>query len=671
MNQSPPYINTNPILRVAIPSPLRRLFDYLLPTKHDNCNPKPGARILVPFGKRILVGIIIDVTDHSSINIDKLKPALQILDAEPLFNETMLQLFLWASRYYQYPLGMLFEAVLPAWIRKQKTLELPFIPPAETQQLPPLTLNNFQDNAVTEVIKAIGKFQTFLLDGVTGSGKTEVYMQLITCMIKLNKQTLILVPEINLTPQTLQRFKERFQTPIAVLHSQITEKNRASSWLHAQQGKALIVLGTRLAAFTPLKNPGLFIVDEEHDLAFKQQDHFRYSARDLLLKRAQLEQCPILLGTATPSLESWHNAITKKFHYLELPERAGQAQKPLVEIIDIRHKKLDEGMSNELLSQIKQQLQSSQQVLLFLNRRGYAPVLMCCKCGWHHTCKRCDSNMILHHNTQILRCHHCEAQNEIPASCAQCGDINITAIGLGTQRLEICLSKYFPNANIVRVDKDSVHNKKQLKCVLDAIHDGNTNILIGTQMLSKGHHFPNLGLVAIIDIDAALFSADFRATERIGQLITQVAGRAGRGTKIGKVVLQTTHPENKMLQTLIYNGYHEFLALLIKERRLTGLPPYSYQVLFRAETKVPLIAGNFLQSVKKLISTNAPTISCLGPIPAPMEKRQGFYRAQLLLQASSRQALQLQLQSVIPHIESNKLGRNVRWSIDVDPLEMF
>jgi primosomal protein N' (replication factor Y) len=631
----------------------------------------PGARILVPFGKRELLGIITEVTDHSTISADKLKPALQILDVEPLFSNSMLQLFLWSSKYYQYPLGMLFDAVLPAWLRKQKTLELPFSATCDTEQVAPLLLNSFQENAVTAVIKSVDKFQAFLLDGVTGSGKTEVYMQLITHMVTSNKQTLILVPEINLTPQTLQRFQERFQVPIAVLHSQISEKNRASAWIHAQQGNALIVLGTRLAAFTPLKNPGLFIIDEEHDLAFKQQDHFRYSARDLLLKRAQLERCPIILGTATPSLESWHNVIAKKFHYLQLPERAGTAQKPTVEILDIRHKQLDEGISNELLSQIKQQLDNNQQVLLFLNRRGYAPVLMCCKCGWHITCKRCDSNMILHHDTQILRCHHCEAQNVIPNACTQCGDINITAVGLGTQRLELCLSRHFPNAKIVRVDKDSVHNKKQLKTVLDSVHDGSTNILIGTQMLSKGHHFPNLGLVAIVDIDAALFSADFRATERIGQLITQVAGRTGRGDKLGKVVLQTTHPDNKMLQTLIYQGYHQFLELLIQERKLTGLPPYSYQVLFRAETKTPAIAGTFLKSVKKMITANTQKISCLGPIPAPMEKRQGFYRAQLLLQADSRQALQSQLHSVIPQIEASKQSRSVRWSIDVDPLEMF
>lgn len=667
MSQSPHY--TNVILRVAVPSPLRNLFDYLLPIDTTTI-PKPGARVFVPFGKRNSLGIIVEVTDHSTFPIEQLKSAINILDTEPLFTPQLMELFLWASNYYQYPLGMLFDAALPAWLRKQKSLELPGTIANITKQLPPLILNDAQQHAVTEVLQCDSKFQAFLLDGVTGSGKTEVYMQLISSMIANGKQTLILIPEINLTPQTLQRFKERFDVPIAILHSQITEKNRAIAWRQAQLGDAKIVLGTRLATFVPLKNPGLFIIDEEHDLAFKQQDHFRYSARDLLLKRAQIEQCPILLGTATPSLETWHNVITGKFKHLELPERAGAAQKPVIEIVDIRHKKLDTGLSNELISQIKEQLDNNNQVLLFLNRRGYAPVLMCCKCGWHQTCKRCDSNMILHNDISVLRCHHCEAQTAIPIICPQCQAPDIIAVGLGTQRLEDCLIRHFPTANIARVDRDTVHTKKQLTAVLDAVHDGTTNILIGTQMLAKGHHFPNLSLVAIVDIDSALFSGDFRATERIGQLITQVAGRTGRGTTLGKVILQTTHPENHLLNTLVYKGYHDFLQLLIQERQDTQLPPYSYQVLFRAETKTPAVASNFLKTIKKIIIANK-NISCLGPIPAPMEKRQGFYRAQLLLQANTRKILQSQLQTIIPHIDTMKMSRAVRWSVDVDPLEMF
>lgn len=669
MNPNQLSINSTPILRIAVPSPLRRLFDYLPPI--DNViDPVPGMRVLVPFGTRVLMGIIIEISDQASIPLSQLKHAQQIIDPAPLFNPILMQLFNWSSQYYQYPLGMLFETALPAWLRKQKEVVLPELKTLPQTTTAPLVLNPAQEHAVTAISANLGQFKSFLLDGVTGSGKTEVYMQLIAQALEKNLQTLILVPEINLTPQTLAHFQSRFAVPIAVLHSQVTEKNRAIAWMQAQQGVARIVLGTRLAAFTPLKEPGLFIIDEEHDLSFKQQDHFRYSARDLLLKRAQMEQCPIVLGTATPSLETWHNAISGKFQHLTLPDRAGSASKPEIEIVDIRHKQLDAGLTNSLLAQIKDQLAQNNQVLLFLNRRGYAPVLLCYKCGWHQDCKRCDSKMIIHGNN-ILRCHHCEAQQKIPKACPNCNSEEISPIGLGTQRIEECLSAHFPDAKIARIDRDTVHTKKQLQAALDAIHAGETNILIGTQMLAKGHHFPKLALVAIVDIDSALFSADFRATERVAQLITQVAGRAGRGDQVGKVVLQTTHPDNPLLQTLIYQGYHAFLRQIIQERQATNLPPYSYQVLFRAETKAPAFAREFLQGIKAALNTANSEVSCLGPLPAPMEKRQGFYRAQLLLQANSRVILQKKLQHIIPQIEANKLSRRVRWSIDVDPAEMF
>lgn len=669
MNPNQQSINSTPILRIAVPSPLRRLFDYLPPI-NNVIDPVPGMRVLVPFGTRMLMGIIIEISDQASIPYSQLKHAQQIIDAEPLFNPTLMQLFNWASQYYHYPLGMLFETALPAYLRKQKEVVLPELKTLQQATTAPLILNPAQQQAVTAVSSSLGQFKSFLLDGVTGSGKTEVYMQLIAQALEKNLQTLILVPEINLTPQTLAHFQSRFAVPIAVLHSQVTEKNRAIAWMQAQQGVARIVLGTRLAAFTPLKDPGLFIIDEEHDLSFKQQDHLRYSARDLLLKRAQMEQCPIVLGTATPSLETWHNAITGKFQHLTLPDRAGNASKPEIEIVDIRHKQLDAGLTNSLLAQIKEQLAQNNQVLLFLNRRGYAPVLLCYKCGWHQDCKRCDSKMIIHGNN-ILRCHHCEAQQKIPKACPNCNSEEISPIGLGTQRIEECLSAHFPDAKIARIDRDTVHTKKQLQAALDAINSGETNILIGTQMLAKGHHFPKLALVAIVDIDSALFSADFRATERIAQLITQVAGRAGRGEQVGKVILQTTHPDNPLLQTLIYQGYHAFLQQIIQERQATNLPPYSYQVLFRAETKTPAMAREFLQGIKIALNTANSEVHCLGPLPAPMEKRQGFYRAQLLLQANSRIILQRKLQHIIPQIDANKLSKRVRWSVDVDPAEMF
>ncbi len=670
MNLSQRSINSPQILKVAVPSPLRRLFDYLAPASNQ-IPLVPGLRVLVPFGTRTLMGIIIEVTDNSSIALHNLKSAYEIIDHAPLFNAQLMQLFQWGSQYYQYPLGMLFDSALPAWLRKQKALDLAPIKVANLAPLPELTLNTAQDLAVQSVSGSFGTFKAFLLDGVTGSGKTEVYMQLISKAIERKLQTLILVPEINLTPQTLEHFQKRFPVPIAVLHSQISEKARAQAWLNAQQGHAPIILGTRLATFTPAPHLGLIIIDEEHDLSFKQQDHFRYSARDLLLKRAQLEGCPIVLGSATPSLESWHNTICGKFQHLRLPERAGDANKPVVQIIDVRHKKLDAGLTSDLLQQIQEHVDQGNQVLLFLNRRGYAPVLMCYACGWHQLCKRCDSNMILHTYAHVVRCHHCDAQQQVPKACTSCESTEISGVGLGTQRIEECLAKHFPTARIARVDRDTVHTKKQLQTLFDAVHAGEVNILIGTQMLAKGHHFPNLSLVAIIDIDAALFSADFRATERVGQLITQVAGRAGRANKIGKVILQTTHPDNPLLQTLIYKDYHAYMQHLICERQATNLPPYSYQVMFRAETKSPSQARNFLRAVRTLIDAEDQQIQCLGPIAAPMEKRQGFYRAQLLLQAENRQILQRKLQSVLPSIETHKLSRQVRWSVDVDPVEMI
>lgn len=670
MNRSQPSINAMQILRIAVPSPLRRLFDYLAP-ENNEIPLVPGLRVLVPFGSRVLMGIIIEITDTTNIDPAHLKRAQMILDQEPLFTPQLMQLFNWGSQYYQYPLGMLFDTALPAWLRKQKSLDLAPIKIIKHDPLPELILNAAQQEAVTNVNACFGTFKAFLLDGVTGSGKTEVYMQLISKAIERNLQTLILVPEINLTPQTLEHFQKRFPVPIAVLHSQISEKARAQAWLNAQQGHAPIILGTRLATFTPAPRLGLIIIDEEHDLSFKQQDHFRYSARDLLLKRAQLEACPIVLGSATPALESWHNALSGKFTHLQLPERAGNANKPVVQIIDIRHKQLDAGLTNDLLHQIQEHLDQKNQILLFLNRRGYAPVLMCYACGWQQLCKRCDSHMILHTYANVIRCHHCDAQQGVPKACPSCNSSEISGVGLGTQRIEECLQKHFPSARIARVDRDTVHTKKQLQTLFDAVHAGEVNILIGTQMLAKGHHFPNLSLVAIIDIDAALFSSDFRATERVGQLITQVAGRAGRANKIGKVILQTTHPDNPLLQTLIYKDYHAFMEHLICERQATNLPPYSYQVMFRAETKTPSMARNFLQEIRKLIAGQDLQIQCLGPIAAPMEKRQGFYRAQLLLQADNRQILQRKLHAILPNIENNKMSRQVRWSVDVDPVEML
>lgn len=653
-----------------MPSPVRGLFDYLIPA---SCTVQPvvGARVKASFGKRIAIGVIVGLAQDSAYPVEKLKVITELLDNEAMLPDSMLQLCEWASSYYQYPLGLLLQDIMPTWLRTDhpntdnpsREFALPIINA-------PLQLNTAQTQAVAAVINHFGNFKSFLLDGITGSGKTEVYMHLIAHALQRGLQVLVLVPEINLTPQTLQRFQERFPVPIAVLHSQISAKKRALAWWQAKTGAAPIVLGTRLAAFTPLHNPGLFIIDEEHDSSFKQQNNLRYSARDLLLKRAQLENCPIVLGSATPALETWHNAMHNKFTHIILPHRTGNATLPDFKIIDIRNLKLFGGLSEPLLTIIAQHLAAQNQVLIFLNRRGYAPTLLCYKCGWHQTCKNCDSNMTVHAHKNILRCHHCSAMTKIPSTCPSCHDTEISPIGIGTQRLEQALQEYFPHAKIARIDSDTVHTQKQLYTTLETIHNKQVDIVIGTQMVAKGHHFANITLVAIIDIDAALFSVDFRAIERAGQLITQVAGRAGRGDKPGTVLLQTTQPSHELLQALANDGgYHEFLQLLYNERKLAQLPPFSYQILLRAESKKPNLADQFLQTTKQYLATKS-DICHYGPIPAPMEKKQGYYRSLLLLQASTRKILHTYVQQIIHLLEQNPQARFIKWSLDVDPIDL-
>lgn len=657
---------TKQIIKVAVPTPLRRTFDYIAPQAGDIV--APGTRVMVPFGKRTLCGVVIQVCNESAIK--ELKYAIEVLDQKPLYSPKMLELFNWASHYYHYPIGMMYAASIPPYLRKNKNLTLPQSKNTTAICAPP-ELNIEQKSAVEEVAANLHSFATYLLDGVTGSGKTEVYMQLIARTIEAGKQALILVPEINLTPQTLQRFESRFAVPIAVLHSQISEKKRAIYWMQAQSGIAPIVIGTRLAALTPLANPGLLIIDEEHDLSFKQQDSFRYSARDLIIKRGQLENCPVILGTATPSLESWHNLKQQRYTHLCLTKRAGQAVPPNIEVVDVRHKKLEAGLSNHLINAIKLRLEHKEQVLIFINRRGYAPVAMCFNCGWHQVCERCDSNMIYHASCKQLRCHHCTSQIQLPKTCPNCkAEINL--LGVGTQRIEECIKDHFPKAKIARVDKDTAGTKNKLQNILDEVHNGKIDILIGTQMLAKGHHFPNLTLVAVVDIDQALYSADFRALERLGQQLTQVSGRTGRESKQGQVILQTTQPDHPILNLILFENYHSFLDRIYTERCQALLPPFNAQVLIRAETKKPNQAQNFLLATKKLLANFGKNrIESFGPIPAPMEKRQGFYRAQLLLQAPTRKELQLAIQQTITKLEKEKISQSVRWTIDVDPLELY
>lgn len=665
-----------PILRVALKGPLRQVFDYLPPLNWDpTCVLVKGMRVKVPFGTQTRLGIIVAVSDTSEFDVVKLKHIHEILELDSIFPPKIFELLCWASEYYHHPLGDVFDSALPLWLRKGKTLDAIDTHPSKHKHidadLPP-SLNAAQTQAVTHILNSFGKFKTFLLDGVTGSGKTEVYLRVIEACLARQQQALVLVPEIGLTPQMLSRFQARFSCPIFLMHSALSEKKRFLSFQAARSGKAHIIIGTRSAVFTPLANPGVFILDEEHDASFKQQTGFRYSARDVMIMRAHLENCPVVLGTATPSLETLHNVHHARYQNLSLPFRAGKAQPPNIQVLDIRHKQLDEGLSSQLIQHMHEHLRSQGQVLLFLNRRGFAPVFMCFDCGAVSACKHCDSRLTLHFGSQKLRCHHCDATLPKPINCIQCKSQNLHPLGVGTERLEAALKSHFPDKHIVRIDKDTTRKKGSLENAVEQVTQGEADILLGTQMIAKGHHFPNVTLVAIIDIDSALFSVDFRSLERLGQLLTQVAGRAGREERLGQVLLQTCHPSHPLINILLNSGYKVFAEHLLIERQNAKLPPYSYQALIRAESKTLKPAENFLKQLKNNLKAQLAKglLSCFGPIPAPMERRQGKHRAQMLLQAGSRRLLQDQIKALIASL-GKASHRAVKWSIDVDPLEMY
>lgn len=533
----------------------------------------------------------------------------------------------------------------------------------------PLQLNPEQAIAVATIAGA-PQPQTYLLQGVTGSGKTEVYLQCIAEVLRKQQQALVLVPEIGLTPQTLQRFQQRFQVPIVMLHSGLTDRERLDAWLDAKQGAAAIVIGTRSAIFTPFARLGLIILDEEHDASYKQQEGFRYHARDLAVMRGQLEQVPVILGSATPSLESLHNAQQQKYVLLEIAHRAGGAKAVRHQLLDIKNTALEAGISAPLFKLMETELNAGNQVLLFLNRRGFAAALLCHECGWLAQCHRCDAYFTVHQQQGLLQCHHCGAQQRIIRQCHACGSTQLMGRGVGTEQLEQVLQARFPDHGVLRIDRDSTSRKGELAKHLTAATEQQYNILVGTQMLAKGHHFPNVTLVALLDVDGALYSSDFRAAERLGQLYTQVAGRAGRASKPGTVVLQTHHPEHELIQDLIHNGYGHFARTTLQERRLTQLPPYSFMALFRAEAHQREDAEGLLQQIADWLRQQLrehTQVQIIGPMPAVLERKAGKFRLQLIVQTEQRGLRQQVLQYLLPQLTQFKLSRKVRWSIDVDP----
>lgn len=730
------------ILQVALPTPLRRSFDYLLPEGTEDTNHLVGRRVLVRFGAQRLVGVIIAICDHSDHPEDKLRRVDQLLDSSPSVPTPILDLCVWASQYYQHPIGEVLHCALPQQLRKaderptaetetvwrlttegkglpegalrgqkqsavhswllthpvltayqQKqlgvqnsilhTLQTKGLIEAVTRPLEvstadnellaetPLRLNEEQTTALQAI--RFHKYGTYLLDGATGSGKTEVYLHAIARVLQAGKQAMVLVPEIGLTPQTLKRFENRFQVPVVQLHSGVTATQRRRHWQAAATGRARVVIGTRLAVFTPMPNLGMIIIDEEHDPSFKQQDGVRYSARDVAVMRAFRADIPLLLGSATPALESLANAEDSRYQHLHLHQRAGDATKPDVVCIDMRKEPAANILSAPATAAIASALQRNEQALVFINRRGFAPALLCHNCGWSAQCTNCDAKMTVHSHPNHLRCHHCNQKRPVPKYCPSCHNRHLDTQGKGTERCEQMLQMLFPATKVIRVDQDSMQGANAMNELVKQMNSGEPCILVGTQMLAKGHHFPKITVVVLLDIDQGLFSGDFRGPERMGQLIVQVAGRAGRAELPGVVILQSYHPQHPLLQRLLTEGYNAFSQSLLHERRTVGLPPYHHMALLRAESKRPQIAEEFLHlavQTAREIQPPSPDHRYLGPIPALLEKRNGRYRFQFQLCFTRRPDLQALLPILIERLEKSALASRTRWSIDVDPQEM-
>ncbi|MEZ5562923.1 MAG: primosomal protein N' [Gammaproteobacteria bacterium] len=727
------------ILEVAVDAPLMGVFDYLAPLATE-APLQVGQRLRVPFGRSTRMGWLVGSKAVSDVPEHSLRRVSSVLDATPLLPPDLLRMLVWASRYYQHPLGEVLSAALPKALREGRDLargemhwtlsaegrsadpdelrrapaqlriyralkaaagpvtaaELEAVssnwrraiaalaargwisvshsavPPPVATVAPdePPVLTAGQAQAVAEINAARG-FHCFLLDGVTGSGKTEVYLRCMAQALAAGRQSLVLVPEIGLTPQLLERFQRRFPVPIALLHSGLSDGERLRAFTAAGDGSAAIVIGTRSAIFAPLLRPGLIVADEEHDPSYKQQEGWRYSARDLAVWRARELGVPLVLGSATPSLESMENAHSGRYTRLALPARTGAAGQPQVSLVDLRQHATREGLSQPLLAAIRRHLDAGGQVLIYLNRRGYAPVLMCPGCGHVLECRRCDARMVLHQQRGQLACHHCGSERPVPARCPDCAG-ELKAVGQGTERLERALAAAFPDQEIERIDRDTTRRRGEIERRLDRVRRQEARILMGTQMLTKGHDFPRVTLVGIIDADQGLFGSDFRSAERLAQSFVQVAGRAGRAEHPGEVWLQTLFPDHPLLRVLIAEGYAQFARLALEERRQAGWPPFSCLALLRAEASERHTVFNFLQAAAALARDHAPAgLDVLGPASAPMERRAGRHRGQLLLRATARRELQLFLPAWRAALADIETQRRVRWSLDVDPIDLF
>jgi primosomal protein N' (replication factor Y) len=727
------------VLQVAVPAPVSGSFDYLPPAGAGGPI-QPGQRLRVPFGRSTRIGVVIGSSEGSSLPAARLKPALELLDQEPLLPGDLVRMLLFAARYYQHPVGEVFAAALPAglrsgqapaagarlfrltaagceaaadpthplrrapaqarlleqlagaldglepdalrelsgdWRRAVKALaargwleegERPALPPAGGNEPAP-PLNPAQAEAAAAITGVAG-YGCLLLDGVTGSGKTEVYLAAIERMIADGRQSLVLVPEIALTPQLVGRFRRRLAAPVVEMHSGLADGDRLRSWTATRDGSAAVVIGTRSAIFAPLARPGLIIVDEEHDASYKQQEGFRYSARDLAVWRAHELGIPVVLGSATPALESIENCRAGRYRRLVLPARAGGASSPSITLVDLRRQRLEAGLGTALRTAMREHLSGGGQVLLYLNRRGYAPTLLCTDCGWIATCTRCDARYVLHRARHRLVCHHCGAERPAPDQCPDCS-AELRTLGMGTEQLEHYLAEQFAEWPVVRIDRDTTRRRGEMARRLEQVRSAEARILVGTQMLTKGHDFPQVTLVGILDADQGLFGTDFRSSERLAQALVQVAGRAGRAERPGQVLVQTAFPQHPLLRTLLASGYAHFAELALLERRETGWPPYTCLCLLRAEAPQREAVTRFLAQAKQAAAALAGAgLDLLGPAPAPMERRSGRYRGQLLARAPGRRELQEFLPGWRDALAALPGQQRVRWTLDVDPVEL-
>ncbi len=720
------------VLRVALDVPLATLFDYTVP---ESIDAEVGDRVMVPFGTRQRLGVIVERVEKSDLPAHRLKPISAVRGDAPRLPSDWIEFMRFLAGYYQRPLGETIVASLPPRLRSLKPLpreplrfyrRSALAPPAGTlragskrsllealerqepiaesallalartksaaaratltalvreewiEQTVPARGSRFQPDfpptgaqaaAAERIGAALGRFRPFVLHGVTGSGKTEVYLQLIARTLGRSAQALVLVPEISLTPQLESRFLRAFpEARIVVLHSGLEDAARTSAWLAAARGEADVVLGTRLAVLAPLPRLALIVVDEEHDTSFKQQEGLRYSGRDAAVFRAKLAGCPIVLGSATPSLETWLNCESGRYERVDLPERAAPgARLPEVRIVDLGAQRAEHGFTPELAAAIEERLARGEQSLVFINRRGYAPILACLACGWSAGCARCTARMVLHAADRKLRCHHCGAEASVPRSCPTCGNVDLQAFGRGTQRIEETLAARFPQARIVRIDRDSARRRAHMARTLEDIRGGGADILVGTQLLAKGHDFPYLTLVGVLNADGALVSTDYRAPERLFATLAQVGGRAGRRERSGEVLVQTRYPRHPLFAALARHDYAGFAQSQLAERKAAGFPPYVFEAALRAEAKTLAAAMAFLREAANAVPVPK-TVQIYDPVPNVVTRRADLERARLLAQSASRTALQAFLSAWSGRLTAAP-SRHVRWHLDIDPIE--